>query len=30
MYQAKRSGGNRFVVASRLLDDDRHVVVVGG
>jgi diguanylate cyclase (GGDEF)-like protein len=30
MYQAKRSGGNRFVVASRLHDDDRHVVVVGG
>ena len=30
MYQAKRSGGNRFVVASRLHDDDRHVVVVSG
>ena len=30
MYRAKRSGGGRFVVASRLGNDDRHVVVVSG
>jgi diguanylate cyclase (GGDEF)-like protein len=30
MYRAKRSGGGRFVVASRLDDDERHMVVVGG